>query len=316
MLDALPGFAFHGVLVVLRLGGALLLLPGLGEQDIPMSIRLALLLALLALLLPGLLPGLPPLPAELPELLRLSLSETVIGLWLGLLARLVALALGQAGQVIALMVGLASPLQIDPSLGTQSTATGRLFGLLATTLVLSSGLYALPLRALAESYAVLPPGGPLPLGASAEAVAQAVADSLALALRLAAPLVLAAMLANFALGLLARVAPQVQVFVIAVPGQIIGGLLLLGLLLPALLGAWLAAAADALRFSGPAEPWPRAIRNRPRTAPRPRPHAGWNRRRRTARRRCRARRSASPPCWRPPWPASWRCRRSAAPGCG
>lgn len=250
MPEDLPALAFQFVLLVARLGGALLLLPGLGEQDVPPSIRLALLLALVALLLPGLAPSLPAMPAEVPALLRLILLETAIGLWLGLLARLVALALGQAGQVVALMVGLASPLQTDPILGAQSTASGRLFSLLAATLVLSTGLYALPLRALAESYAVLPPGGALALGRTAESVAQAVADSMALALRLAAPLVLAAVLGNFALGLLARVAPQVQVFIIAAPGQIIAGLLLLGLLLPALIAVWLASAGDALLLPG------------------------------------------------------------------
>ena len=250
MLEQLPSLAFHFMLLVARIGGALLLLPGLGEQDVPPSIRLALLLALVALLLPSLAPVLPALPEAAPALLRLILLETAIGLWLGLLARLVALALGQAGQVIALMVGLASPLQTDPILGAQSTASGRLFSLLAATLVLSTGLYALPLRALAESYTVLPPGGSLAFGRSAESVAQAVADSMALALRLAAPLVLAAVLGNFALGLLARVAPQVQVFTIAAPGQIIAGLLLLGLLLPAIIAVWLASAGEALLLPG------------------------------------------------------------------
>ena len=250
MLEQLPSLAFHFMLLVARIGGALLLLPGLGEQDVPPSIRLALLLALVALLLPSLAPVLPALPEAAPALLRLILLETAIGLWLGLLARLVALALGQAGQVIALMVGLASPLQTDPILGAQSTASGRLFSLLAATLVLSTGLYALPLRALAESYTVLPPGGSLAFGRSAESVAQAVADSMALALRLAAPLVLAAVLGNFALGLLARVAPQVQVFTIAAPGQIIAGLLLLGLLLPAIIAVWLASAGEVLLLPG------------------------------------------------------------------
>ncbi|WP_043362937.1 flagellar biosynthetic protein FliR [Belnapia sp. F-4-1] len=249
MVEALPALAFQAMLLVARLGGAVLLLPGLGEQDVPASIRLALLLALVAVLLPVLAPGLPPLPAELPELLRLMLTETAIGLWLGMLARLVALALGQAGQVVGLMIGLASPLQTDPMLGAQSLATGRLFTLLAALLVLSTGLYAVPLRALAESYTALPPGAPLPLGRSAESVAQAVAESLALALRLAGPLVLAAMLGNFALGLLARLAPQVQVFTVAAPGQILGGLLLLGLLLPALVAAWLGAATTSLALA-------------------------------------------------------------------
>lgn len=186
-----------------------------------------------------------------PDLLRLVLAETAIGLWLGLLARLLALALAQAGQVAAMMIGLASPLQTDPMLGAASTAPGRMFGLLGAVLVLGSGLYAVPLRALVESYAMLPPGQGLPLGAGAESVAQAVADSLALALRLSAPLVLASMIGQFALGLLARLAPQVQIYAVAVPGQILVGMLLLALLLPALLTSYGSALRDGfLRLPG------------------------------------------------------------------
>jgi len=190
--------------------------------------------------------GLPPLPAEAPQLLRCLLVETVVGLWLGFLARLVELALAQAGQVMALLVGLASPLQMDPAIGAQGTALSRLFGLAATVLLLSTGLYALPLRALVESYAVLPAGGALPVRLQVAALAGAVADSLLLALRLAAPLLVAGVLGQFTLGLLARLAPQVQVFTVAAPGQILAGLLLLGLLLPSLLAVWLSAAREGL----------------------------------------------------------------------
>ncbi|HYZ31612.1 MAG TPA: flagellar biosynthetic protein FliR, partial [Crenalkalicoccus sp.] len=166
----LAALAFHAVLLAARLGGALMLLPGLGEAEVPATIRLALLLALVALLLPVLAPGLPTLPPGPVEAAALLVTESVVGIWLGLLARLVMLAMVQAGQAAALMIGLASPLQTDPMLGAQGTAPGRLLGLAAVLLVLGSGLYALPLRALVESYAALPAGAPLPLGAGAEAL--------------------------------------------------------------------------------------------------------------------------------------------------
>jgi flagellar biosynthetic protein FliR len=62
--------------------------------------------------------------------------------------------------------------------------------------------------------------------------------SVALAMQLAGPFVLATILFNGALGLLARLAPQSQVFVVATPVQVLGGFALLGLLLPMLLGFW------------------------------------------------------------------------------
>lgn len=243
--EALAPLAFHAVLVLARIGGAVMLLPGLGEAEVPATIRLALVLALVALLLPVQAPLLPPMPDAPSGLLRLVALETATGLWLGLLARLVALALAQAGQVTGLMIGLASPLQGDAMLGAQGVALARLLALLGAVVVLGSGLYAIPLRALAESYAVLPPGAPLAAGPVAEAVAAAAGESLGLAIRLAGPFVLLAVLGNLALALLARVAPQVQVFILAAPAQILAGILVLALLLPALLATWQEAAREA-----------------------------------------------------------------------
>jgi flagellar biosynthetic protein FliR len=245
MGEDLPALAFGAVLVAARVGGAVMLLPGLGEPEVPPTVRLCLLLALVALLMPPLAPGLPTLPADVPELARLVATESLIGVFIGFLARAAVLAMAQAGQVAALMIGLSSPLQTDAVFGGQATATARLFGLLAAVLVFNTGLYALPLGALAESYSVLPPGEGLPLDKGAEAVVGAVAASLGLALRLAAPLVLGAMLGQVALGLVARLAPNLQIFAVASAGQILAGLLLLALALPAIVPVWAAAVQDA-----------------------------------------------------------------------
>ena len=59
MLEELPALAFGAVLVAARVGGAVMLLPGLGEPEVPPTVRLSLLLALVALLLPALAPALP-----------------------------------------------------------------------------------------------------------------------------------------------------------------------------------------------------------------------------------------------------------------
>ena len=248
LIAALPGHAFQAVLVFARLGAAVMLLPGLGEQEVPARLRLSLGLAMLALLLPGLLPALPPAPAEGAEAVRLIAQEVVVGLWFGGLARLVALALSVAGQTISALIGLQGLLMADPELGGQATALARAFGLLTAVLVLASGLYAIVLRALAESYAVIPAGAALPTGAAAEPIAAAGAACLELALRLAAPFVIAALVLNLALGLLARLVPQVQTFFVAVPGQILAGLALLGFLAPALIATYAEALGEA--FAG------------------------------------------------------------------
>jgi flagellar biosynthetic protein FliR len=238
LLAQLPALAFQAVLVFARLGAAVMLLPGLGEAEIPAPLRLGLGLALLALLLPALLPGLPAPPEDAAEAARMVAVEVLVGLWLGGLARLAAVALAMAGQLVAVLVGLSALLVADPDMGSGGTALSRAFGLLAAVLVLATGLHGIALSALVESYSALPAGDPLPGGMAAEAMAQAGADSLALALRLAAPFVIGAVALNLALGLLARLAPGVQTFFIAVPGQILAGLALLMLLAPPMLLAF------------------------------------------------------------------------------
>lgn len=244
-LADLPVLAFQAVLLFARLGAAVMLLPGLGEQEVPATIRLGLGLGLVLLLMPTLAPGLPAAPDDVGQSARLMVIEALVGLWLGGLARLVTIAMAMAGQAVALLLGLAQALVPDPELGGQGTATGRLFSLAAVVVVLGTGLYALPLRALAESYTVLPVGEAFPAGAGAEAMAAAAADSFALSLRLAAPFVLAAVVINVALGLLTRIAPQVQFYFLAVPGQVLAGVALLALVMPALLGAFEQAAREA-----------------------------------------------------------------------
>lgn len=238
LLAALPSLAFQAVLILCRLGAAVMLLPGLGEAEVPANMRAALALGLVFALLPILAPALPAMPEDVASLALMITNELLTGIWIGLLARFLTLALAQAGQVVALLIGLASPLQGDMVLGASATALARMFALATAALMLATGLYEVPLRALVESYAVLPAGAGLPLGAAAETIARMAADSLALAMQLAAPFVLAAIFLNAGIGLIARLAPQAQVFVVAVPVQILGGFLLLMLLLPSMLALW------------------------------------------------------------------------------
>jgi flagellar biosynthetic protein FliR len=237
-LANLHGWAFAFVLLLCRAGAAVMLIPGSGEAEVPMMVRAGFAVALTALLLPGLARGMPAPPDDVGPLLYMVAAELLTGLFLGWLARLVVSAPPLAGQIIAMITGLSSVLQPDTVLGAQGSALGRLLGLAATVLVFASGLHVLPLAAIAGSYAVIPAGTLLPAADTAAASVAAVGALFALALRLAAPFVLAGVVWHVVLALLSRLVPQLQVFFLATPAQLAGGLALLGLLGAALLGAW------------------------------------------------------------------------------
>ncbi len=241
LLAALPGWAFAFALVLARVGGAVMLLPGLGETEPPPMLRVGIALAVTVLLLPPIRHLIPPVPPALAPAARMVLAEAVTGLWLGWLARVLVLALPMAGQIIAYMMGLANVLEPDTGLGGQSTALGRMFGLVATVAVLASGLWAVPVAALAGSFRLIAPGALLPAGATAGLAAASVARGFALALQLASPFVLAAIVWQVAIGVIAKLIPRLQVYFLALPAQILGGLLLLALLVGGIISAWQAA---------------------------------------------------------------------------
>ena len=215
-------------------------------------------------------------------------AEVITGLWIGWLARMLVLALAVAGQFIAYMLGVANVLQPDPELGGLATPIEQLFAMVAPLIILITGLYAVPLAALAGSYQLIPPGTMLPAADTAETAVRAVAAAFALALRIASPFLLVAIVWHVATGLLARLVPRLQVYFVVMPGtdpwrhrtaRHAGDLPADGLA-----GRRSARALPVCR--GCDRPWP--ANHSMKTGPKPQPHDGSRRRAKRARPRSRA----------------------------
>ena len=224
---ALPTLAFGFMLVIARAGSALLAGPGFGENDVPQSIRLALAVVLAILMFPVVQPRLPGLPTAFASLAALLGLEIMIGLWMGLLARLMVSALSMAGSLLSLTIGLSNVLQLDPSVGGQTSSLQRLMSLAAVALFFATNLYLYPLQAIIGSYDVIAPGAALDSGGAVDLVVHAVGSSFGLALRLAAPFIVTSIVWQAGLGFLSRLVPNIQVHLVSAPAQILGGLALL-----------------------------------------------------------------------------------------
>jgi flagellar biosynthesis protein FliR len=223
--------AFHLMLVFARVGGAVMLLPGIGEMAIPARVRLSFALALSVIVMPVVASALPGPPAEPLVLVLLLGGELLLGIAVGSMARLLISAMQVAGSIIALHIGVATANMFDPNAGQQGAIVGAFLATLAVTILFVTGMHQMLIAGIVDSYGSMPPGGALPIGDLAETATRVVALSFKLGLELSMPAVIVALLLLMAMGLMARLMPQVQIFFVALPVQVVTGLFVLALTL-------------------------------------------------------------------------------------
>jgi flagellar biosynthetic protein FliR len=238
LIAQIPFWAWAFTLILARVAAAAMLLPGIAEAAAPSIVRAGIALALTLVLLPVLAPLIPPQPTSLAFFGKTLLVEILDGLFLGWLARVLALALPMAGQIISYMMGISSVLQNDIIIGTGATAVGNLFSLAIPVIILGTGLYTLPLEALVGSYRILPPGQLIPPQLGAEQAVLTVATGFALALKLSSPFIIASIVWYTSVALTARLIPRIQIYFLAAPAQILGGIALFAVVATSLITLW------------------------------------------------------------------------------
>jgi flagellar biosynthesis protein FliR len=235
----LSGHVFAFLFVFARLGSVLMLLPGFGETYVSARLRMMLALSLSFLLMGPMLPVIPALPPDLSGLMRVFGYEIVIGLFFGSLIRLFMSVLETIGFVIALQTGLSNAVVLNPALATQSPLPSAFLSVVGVTLVFTTGLDHFLLRSLMATYDLFPPGGVLQPGDMAKSYTQAFSRSFLVGIELASPFMVIGLLMYVALGIMQRLMPQVQLFLVALPIQIWGGLVLLAVTISTMMTLWL-----------------------------------------------------------------------------
>ena len=226
-----------GVVVFLRVGAAMALLPAFGEQVVPMRVRLALGLAFTMIVAPAVAPQ--ALAVAEAGWVRALGTEVVAGLALGMALRLFVLALQTAGTMAAQATSLAQffgGAGVDPQ-----PAISQLLVVAGLALAVMAGLHVRLAELLVLSYGLMPAGQFPPGWALAEWGVAQVARAFALAFALAAPFVIAALVYNMALGAINRAMPQLMVAFVGAPALTLGGLILLMVAVPGGLAVWLGA---------------------------------------------------------------------------
>ncbi len=225
---------WHGAVVFLRVGAIASLLPGFGEQSVPMRIRLVLGLAFAVIVAPAVPPF--EMPDSMGGFAALALSETAIGLAFGLGVRLFVLALQTAGSIAAQSTSLSQLL--GGSVSEPVPAMGHILVVGGIALAMLFGLHLRAVEMMIGSYTLFAPGQMPSAAALTPWGVGRIARAFSLAFSLSAPFAIAALVYNLALGVINRAMPQLMVAFVGAPVITAGGLILLMLGAPLILSVW------------------------------------------------------------------------------
>ncbi len=214
-----------------RVGGLMAVAPVFSNAGLPRQIRLLVTLVVAFALAPA-LPSLPSVPTGSWTGLAMLAQQVLIGLLLGFTLQIVFSTVDTAGELIGLQMGLSFAVFYDPESGGQTPVLSEFLGLLTTLIFLAMNGHLLALSVLAESFRVLPVSTTPIASASIGAVLAWAATLFSAGLLLSLPLVAALLIANIAMGVLSRVAPQLNLFAVGFPVTMVAGFAMLMISLP------------------------------------------------------------------------------------
>jgi flagellar biosynthetic protein FliR len=215
----------------LRVLGLVIAEPVLGNRGIPMTTKVGLSIVV-ALLLTPVLPPMARIDPGSAAGVLIGVQQLLVGLAMGFTIRIALTAVQMAGQLSGLQMSLGAAVLYDPRVSGQTVALGQFLGLFAILGFLSVDGHHVVIKALAESFGALPISqAPLnPLGWRvlfdwSGAIFRA-------GLLISLPLIAALLLANIAVGIMTRAAPQLNIFSVGFPLTLITGLVALYLAAP------------------------------------------------------------------------------------
>ena len=143
-------FAF--ILVFVRVGTALTIMPGIGDSFTPQTIRLYIALGLSLVLAPIVAPMLSPPVPEGMALVILVMMEFIIGLFLGTIARILMMALDTAGMVVSMQLGLGNAQLFNPAFATQGAIIGAFLSVTGVMVLMAANMHYLLVSGLVGSF--------------------------------------------------------------------------------------------------------------------------------------------------------------------
>ncbi|MDF2635338.1 MAG: flagellar biosynthetic protein FliR [Pelosinus sp.] len=220
------------LLIFVRITGIFTMTPVFGSKNIPVSIKAGLALIITYILFPIVFNDTVIIPEHFLPFIFMVIGELIVGLTIGFVSSLVFSAIQMSGQLLDMQIGFGVINIIDPQSGSQVPLVGNFKYMLALIVFLATNGHHVLLSALFTSFKLIPVTGVIFHTALATFMVDMVGGTFVIAMKISLPIIISLIITDVALGILARTMPQMNIFVVGVPGKIIVGLFVLSLALP------------------------------------------------------------------------------------
>ena len=216
-------------IVMMRVSTLLFMMPLFSGRGLPHLVKIGLVLVVSLALWPVVREDISRFPSDPFSFGFLMVSELMIGLCLALSVRLVLAGIQLAGEFAGIQMGFSMANIIDPQSGTNNTVIAEFYYLLSLIIFLSVDGHHWIFRALAQSFHVLSPGKIHFQEGLYRHILQLSGRLFVIGIKLSAPVLVILVLIQFALGVVARMVPQVNILISSFPLTIGLGLVFMGL---------------------------------------------------------------------------------------
>ncbi len=233
LFDILQGQVAAFLLVLTRSSGIFFISPFLGSMNISLKIRACAAILVAVIIFPVVVKMYTiHAPATTIMFAFTVVKELFIGWLIGLIGYITLAAVNMAGKIMDMQVGFAVVQMMDPTTQQQSGMIGTfLNNLTLIYFVVTNGHYVI-LSALAESFRIIPIDSMVWNDSLPQLMIDLTAGIFINGMKIAMPVTFAILLTNVGLGILARTMPQMNIFVVGIPMQLMIGTTMISMVLP------------------------------------------------------------------------------------
>jgi len=219
------------ILAFARVTSIIAVMPIFGYRSIPVIIKAGLAGLFVLAIFPTINTEF-PIPVDFIPFFLLILKEVVAGLVIGFASFFIFAGIQYAGEIVGIDIGFGIVNIVDPQTGRQVSIISEFKYIVALLIFLSINGHHFFMQAIKHSYEVLPINSAIFSDMVMGKVIEMSRAMFSVTIKIAGPALVALFIANFVMGIIARMVPQMNIFIVGFPMKISVGLFIMFLSLP------------------------------------------------------------------------------------